>query len=328
MTYDFVAIGDPVVDCFIRLKEAEVKCDDNKENCMLSMRFGDKIPFENVWVVPAVGNAANAAVSAARLGLGAAFIGDIGGDAHGKEILQEFSDNKVATELIRAHADIKTNYHYVLWFDDDRTILIKHEEYPRKFPALDDPKWIYLSSLGEDSLPYHDEIAAWLESHPETKLVFQPGTFQMRFGVERLKRIYARTDLFFCNKEEAQRILDSKEEEPKKLMEMIQKLGPKNVVVTDGHAGAYALHEGSYWFMPIYPDPKPPLERTGAGDAFSSTVTAAIALGLPFEEALRWGPINSMSVVQEVGAHKGLLSREKLEEYLKNAPADYLPRKI
>jgi len=35
-----------------------------------------------------------------------------------------------------------------------------------------------------------------------------------------------------------------------------------------------------------------------------------------------------MSVVQHVGAHRGLLSREKLEEYLKNAPKDYKLTKI
>jgi sugar/nucleoside kinase (ribokinase family) len=80
--------------------------------------------------------------------------------------------------------------------------------------------------------------------------------------------------------------------------------------------------------MPTYPDPKPPYERTGAGDAFASTVTAALALGKPLSEALQWGPINSMSVVQQVGAQKGLLTREKLEEYLRNAPKDYNPRRI
>jgi hypothetical protein len=36
-----------------------------------------------------------------------------------------------------------------------------------------------------------------------------------------------------------------------------------------------------------------------------------------------WGPINAMSVVQEVGAQKGLLSREKLEEYIRTAPPEY-----
>ena len=77
-----------------------------------------------------------------------------------------------------------------------------------------------------------------------------------------------------------------------------------------------------------YPDPKPPLERTGAGDAFSSTTAISILLGNDLPTALAWGAVNSMSVVQYVGGQEGLLSREKLEEYLKNAPEDFKAKKI
>jgi len=48
-----------------------------------------------------------------------------------------------------------------------------------------------------------------------------------------------------------------------------------------------------------------------------------VALGKPLEEALLWGPINSMSVVQDIGAQKGLLSRKDLEKYLEDAPNNY-----
>ena len=78
----------------------------------------------------------------------------------------------------------------------------------------------------------------------------------------------------------------------------------------------------------MYPDPAPPVERTGAGDSFSSTFTTALALGLPVEQALMWGPINSMNVVQYVGAQKGLLTRKKLEEWLAKAPTYYKPKRI
>jgi sugar/nucleoside kinase (ribokinase family) len=73
----------------------------------------------------------------------------------------------------------------------------------------------------------------------------------------------------------------------------------------------------------MYPDPKPPVERTGAGDATSSTIVAALHLGLPLEKAILWGPINSMNVVQHVGAQAGLLSRERLLDLLENAPMGY-----
>ena len=122
--------------------------------------------------------------------------------------------------------------------------------------------------------------------------------------------------------------METKDDDIKKLLFDIHNLGPKIIAITDGKEGAYLYHENKFWFMPIYPDPKPPINRTGAGDAFSSTFVVAILLGKNPEEALRWGPINSMSVTQQIGARAGLLSREKLEEFLKNAPEDYKPRPI
>lgn len=329
--YDFIAIGDMVTDAFIRLKDASVHCDANNENCQICMRFGDKIPFEDVYIVPAVGNSANAAASAARLGLKSALVSNIGDDYYGKECLDVLAKEHIGSDFIKVHAGQKTNYHYVLWYGDERTILVKHEAYPYSLPQFEAPKWIYLSSLGENSLEFHSEIEKYMQEHPESKLAFQPGTYQMKFGKEKLAGIYRRADIFFCNKEESQRILGINESDIKKLLAMTAELGPKIVVITDGTKGAYAFDaEGTkeMWRMRTYPDPKPPLQRTGAGDAFSSTVTVALALGMPLAEALRWGPVNSMSVVQGIGARAGLLSREKLEEYLKNAPGDYQPERI
>ena len=65
----------------------------------------------------------------------------------------------------------------------------------------------------------------------------------------------------------------------------------------------------------------------GYGDkiefVFASTLTSALALGKTFEEALLWAPINSMAVVQEIGAQKGLLTRAQIEEHLAKAPESY-----
>jgi ribokinase len=163
-----------------------------------------------------------------------------------------------------------------------------------------------------------------VKANPETKLVFQPGTFQIKLGYTELKDLYEVTEIFFCNKEEAQQLLGTTESHVPTLMRAIRAIGPKLPVVTDGPHGAYVLDENDQaWHMPMYPDPADPVDRTGAGDAFASTFTSAIALGLTPAEALAWGPINSMSVVQYIGAQKGLLSRAQLEEFLKNRPAEY-----
>ncbi len=332
---DFVAIGDIVIDNFIQLreKEAEVFKDEESGREKLCMNFADKIPYEVAEEVSAVGNSPNAAVSAARLGLKSALITDIGNDENGQKCLDSLEEDEVITDFVRTHDDQKTNYHYVLRYEADRTILVKHAEFDYKFPEIGSPKWIYLSSLAENSLPYQQQILDYLKAHPDIKMSFQPGTFQMNLGYDKMKEVYQRSDLFFCNKEEAKRILkplrdDAQKAEIKELLKMMLELGPKMIVITDGPNGAYVYDGNDMWYTPMYPDQGEVVDRTGAGDSFSSTFTSALAVGKTPDEALTWAPINSMSVVQYVGAQKGLLSRKALEEFLKNAPEDYKAVKI
>lgn len=322
--HDFIGIGDIVTDAFIKLKEAEVDIEHGR----ISMAFGDKIPYESVEVVPAVGNAANAAVAAARLGLSSALVSNLGEDENGRRCLERLEEEKVSTKYVTVEAGKESNYHYVLWYGDDRTILVKHQEYHYQFPAVGSAKWFYLSSLGESTLEYHHQIAAYLKDHPEVKLAFQPGTFQMKLGKDVLKDIYARAQIVFSNVDEAGRILGINTLGIQELLKRMKALGPEIVVITDGPRGAYA-YDGTNTYQQLpYPDPKPPFERTGAGDAFASTTVAALALGQDLPTALSWGAINSMSVVQEVGAQKGLLSRSEIEKHLKSAPENFQTKKL
>ncbi len=321
---DFLAIGDIVTEPFIRLTEAHVIPGEHGGQ-ELAMRFGDKIPYEFSVDVSAVGNAANAAVAAARLGLHSALRAYIGDDTQGRECLAVLTAEKVQTEYIVTEAGKRTNHHYVLWFGNERTILVKHEAFTYDVPTLGvAPKWLYLSSLSATSLPYHHALAEMLALYPNIKLAFQPGTFQISLGVEALKPLYERCEFFVCNVEEAGRILGTPDERDiKTLLSAVRALGPSIVAITDGTNGAYAYDGARFTKVPMYPDAREPYERTGAGDAFASTIVAALSLGEPLEKALLWGPINSMAVVQEIGAQKGLLTRAELEYYLAHAPASY-----
>ncbi|KKW12452.1 MAG: Sugar kinase, ribokinase family [Parcubacteria group bacterium GW2011_GWA2_49_9] len=327
---DFLAIGDITTDAFIKLSDAWIETDNPKREQELCMKFAEKIPYELTTIVRAVGNAPNAAVSAARLGLSSGLVTNMGDDENGSECREVLRKEGVDTTYAAIHKGMQTNYHYVLLYDAERTILIKHEPYDYKLPVIEpSPRWIYLSSFRGNET-YHGELMAYIEKHPEVLVSFQPGKFEINLGYEKLKKLYENSDLFFCNREESQKILGSDSTDFKTLLNGLHALGPKIIGITDGPKGAYAYdgHMNEYWFMPIYPDPKPPVSRTGAGDAFASTFTCAIISGKPVREALRWAPINSAYVVQEVGAQKGLLSREALLKYLENAPTDYQPKKI
>ena len=329
--YDFVAIGDSVIDAFIQLNKdtADVSIDMDTGRKTLQMPFGSKLEYDDVTVVNAVGNSPNASVSAHRLGLETGLVTHLGNDRNGKDCLEALRKEGVHTDFVKLHEDKKTNYHYVLRYGAERTILINHEKYPYSLPDFPvAPKFFYFSSVGEHGIPYHHEIAEYVKNN-ETKLAFQPGTFQIKVGYEEIRDVYEATEIFFCNKEEAQLILNSKEQDIPTLIRGIRELGPTLPVITDGPNGAFVVDtDDQAWRMPMYPDPAPPVDRTGAGDSFSSTYTAAIILGKDPAEALSWGPINSMSVVQHIGAQAGLLSRDEIQKYLENRPADYEPTKI
>lgn len=328
---DILSIGDVVTDAFIKLIDDQAVAYENENGKWLAMPFATKLPFDHVEVVQGVGNAANAAVAFSRLGLKTAFAANVGNDSEGRDMITALHKQGVDTRFMHINPGKKSNYHYVLWYKDERTILIKHEEYDYRWPKFkptEIPRWVYFSSISDHAIDYHDEVVEWLEDNPEVKMAFQPGTFQMHAGVKRLKKVYEHTEVLILNREEAAFVGGGKHEDMDDLFDKLHALGPKTVIITDGPAGAYASDGKNRYSMPLYPDPAAPKDRTGAGDSFASTLVAAIAKGMSIENALTWAPINSMSVVQKVGAQAGLLTERQLLRHLHHAPKNYHPKRL
>jgi ribokinase len=326
---DVLCVGDVVTDAFIDLIEKYEHVNQTDRGPELAFALGTKIPYDHAEVIAGVGNAPNAAVSFSRLGLNAGLVSNVGGDDWGKEIIDALKVNKVDTRFVHTNPGKVSNYHYVLWYAEERTIFIKHEEYDYHWPKFrqnDLPKWVYFSSISETAMDYHDEISDWLDENPEVKLAFQPGTFQMGEKLSaRMLRLYQRAEIVALNREEATDVFDADHGNIHDQLDKMHAAGIKIALVTDGPNGAYASDGINRWQMPLYPDPSDPKERTGAGDAFASTFTAAIMKGADVPSALLWAPINSMNVVQHVGAQEGLLTEDQLGYYLRNAPEYYHP---
>ncbi|MFI5212685.1 MAG: carbohydrate kinase family protein, partial [Candidatus Saccharimonadales bacterium] len=325
-----LSIGDIVTDAFIKLRDDQARIDTGPDGSKrLSMDFGSKPPYDHVDIVQAVGNSANAAVAFTRLGVNAGLMAWLGDDKPGEESLAYLQSENVDTTPISVAENMKSNYHYALRYGADRTILIKYEDYDYAWQTPNTvPDWLYLSMISESSWQLHLDMLDYLNEHTDTKLVFQPGTFHFQWGVEKLAAVYARTYLVVMNREEAALVTGKTTESIPDLMQAMHQLGPQIVVITDGPNGAYASDGERTLMMPNYPDPAAPYDRTGAGDAFASTIVAALALGETLETALTWAPINSMSVVQQLGAQAGLLHRSEFDQYLHDAPSEYHPKDL
>lgn len=319
------AVGDMFSDVFIQLSENESTIETDEDgNEWLKMPFGSKPPYDDAVTVDAVGPSPNAGISAERLGVDVALLAwqgdDEVADANRRYLTKEGIDHStiVSTE------NTPSNTYYVLRRGAERTILVKNETYTYDWvepPFV--PDWIYLSLIAENSWQLHLDMLQYLKDHPETKFAFQPGTFHFRWGAEKLKDVYARATIVIMNREEAVDVTGGEHGDIRDLSEKLHALGPEIVVITDGKHGSYAYYDGNLVTMPNYPDSGPPVDRTGAGDAFASTIVAALALGETMETALQWAPINSMNVVQQLGAQAGLQTREQIIAWLEKAPENY-----
>ncbi len=315
--YDIVSIGDTTIDAFIELHEASVHCAVDHTNCQLCLSYADKVPYDRLTLLPA-GNSTNNAVGSARLGMKNAFVTAVGDDEHGRLIEKELRKEGIDTQFIHVNKNGHTNFHFVLSFQAERTILIKHNKFEYKLPSKLDTQWIYFSSMAPGTEKFHKELENFLMKNPKVKLAFNPGTFQMRMGVGKLKGIYKRTEILFLNREEAQLVLKQNTRNVKTLLQGMKKLGAKIAVLTDGRQGSYALGESRVWYLEEFEGPH--VEATGAGDAFGTAFTSAIFYGKHINDALAWGTVNGGNVVMYVGPHAGLQTKHQIETYLHKHP--------
>lgn len=320
--YDVISVGDVATDLFIRLSDRQVEKRVDERGTWLEIPLGAKVPYERATTVEAGGSAANAAVALSRLGLRVALASFLAHDEIGRDLLGALHTERVDTRLVHIDSPAHTNRNFVLSYYGERTILVWHEEFDYHWPHLrpsEVPSWLYLTSLGSHALSYQDQLADWLEENGAVRVVFQPGTFQVEMGADRLTRLYRRAEVLVCNRAQAVVITGGSSDDPAGLLDPLLKIGPRQVIVVDETGGAVASDGSQRYLVPPFPDSSAPLDRTGAEDAFAATLTAALVRGLPFPEALRWAPVNFMSVSHEIGSQAGLLHEEELLDHLNEA---------
>lgn len=318
--FDVISIGDCVIDTFIPLLDAEIV--NNKENIpSIALRFGDKLP-----VGPSIslvaGNAANNAVGISRLNLKTAIythVGNLGDDADDDRIKKKFKKESVDIRYVIETNKYPSNHHIVLTFKGDRTILIYHQPWEYNLPDLDRTKWVYFTSLGPTfpQTKIVEQLIRYLE-RTGAKLLYNPGTFQIKHGVKKSPRLLSLSEIFIVNVEESKRILgidETKEVPIKKLLNDLVDLGPRKVIITDADKGSYGFDGEKYFKLGIFKTKL--VETTGAGDAYATGVLAGLYHGEDLAGAMRWGAAEASSVIEQIGPQAGLLTYNQMQERLK-----------
>ena len=270
--FDIISVGDTQYDVFLELEE-EVKIvkDEGEQKEYLGLVNAEKIPVKSYRAVAAVGNSANFAIGASRLGLRSALYTHLAKDNIGKEEFEGFKQEKVLTDYVVWDTQRGSNFSAVLNYRGERTILVHHEPRDYSLPALAPSSWMYYSSLAAGHEKLHTQIPEYIRNH-DVRLGFNPGSHQLKEGLEGLRPILEVTNVLLVNKEEAQTLI-SKSHDVAQLLIELQRKGPNIVVITDNGKGSYCFDGASMYHLDIFRVPV--IEMTGAGDAYSKTSAGA-----------------------------------------------------
>lgn len=306
-----------MIDTHVLIDNASLECDLDGKKCKLCLDYASKIPIADSFQSLG-GNAANVAVGTSKLGLSVSIINSIGKDSNGQIILDELKKHNIDTSLTYSDEKVKTRYSIILNFKGERTVLSYHQKrsylWPKIVPEAD---WIYYTSLSDGFVSLQDKLLSFLDKHKSVRLAYNPGSFQLKYSLDKVKEVLPHAEMLILNLEEAELILNTTLVKEKSVSALIHKLlltRAKEAVITDGANGAWAGNEEEIWYLKSFPVAV--VAKTGAGDAFSAGYLAAKFYGHDISIALSWGIANSCGVITEHGPHQGLLDKNGIKKML------------
>lgn len=304
MKYDVVTIGAATQDVFLLGKAFRGKRLFGRQQEVFQL--GAKIEVEQA-IFDTGGGAMNAAVTFARQGLATMFMGKLGHDAAGREVIHALTREKVHHHKVVYDPKLGTGYAaLMLSSTGERTVLVyrgaSHNFKTADFDLSDvKADWVYATSLA-GNLKLASAIFKRARQNG-AKVAFNPGGPELDHPRD-LRRVLQSVDLLLINSTEAQQLVEGAR--GRALFKILHAFGPEIIVVTDGPKGSITSDGQFLYKTGLYQKVKV-VDRTGAGDAYGSGFVAALAKGLPIETALTLAAANSTSVVRSVGAKTGIL---------------------
>ncbi len=292
-------------DVFLTGKALHAKRDVRTKDFVEQFPLGAKIDVEEVYFETG-GGATNAAVTFARQGLQVGFVGKLGHDPAGSEVVRVLRREGVATDRVVFDPKLTTAYSTIMLASNgERTILshrgaahhLKSSEIAIRTLGAD---WFYISSLAGNF-----DLLAKLLKHANVhgiQVAIDPGEAELA-QPKRLAALLPLITVLKANAQELGHLFGGAN-----LRETVRLAAHTcpYVVGTDGPAGAYAAVGGKLIQVGAYQKVKA-IDRTGAGDAFGSGFVAGLAKGLALEDALSLASANATSVVTKIGAKPGIL---------------------
>ncbi|MEY2985889.1 MAG: hypothetical protein RJB24_118 [Candidatus Parcubacteria bacterium] len=311
MLYQCAVIGDITLDRFLLLSNLDVLPSDiNPGNFVVNLEIGHKIPVSEMHEYIG-GNAYNLTYGLSLLGINTALVSAIGADDISHYVLEALREANLNTEHLVSSPKSGINQSTILSINGERIVLSHHKDKDYTNLSLPETEWTYITSLSKGS----DDFLRQLINNTTNKLVFNPGSYLLKHSLDLIHQILPKTELLFVNKEEAQYITNSTEEYIPHLIKNLHSIGVNIIGLTDGNNGAYVSDKNTILYLPARVVEK--RETTGAGDAFAAGFLANFIQSQDISEALKWGIIQSSSVLREIGSVNGLATMKEIIEIAK-----------
>lgn len=307
MSHDVLTIGAATRDIFLVSDQfrsiANHSFEGGRAECV---PLGSKIEIQT-FVATTGGGATNAAATFRSLGYRTAITCRIGDDSIGRDLLEDLKQKRIETKYVNRIKGGQTAYSTLLTMPEgERTALVyrgissKFTDADIHWSAIKKSKWVYLTSLG-GNFELSKKIVEFAHKH-HVNIAWNPGNGELKKGMKAFRHILEMVDVFIVNKEEAE--LLTGESNMKKLCLIFKQEGTIRLI-TDGSRGTTMI-EGSRVHKFGTSGTKG-ISKTGAGDAFGSGFIAALMKFKDPVMAARIGTLNAESVIQHLGAKKGVL---------------------
>ncbi|TSC92115.1 MAG: putative Ribokinase [Candidatus Berkelbacteria bacterium Licking1014_96] len=304
-------LGEAMSDTFISLEEAKIVKGREK---MICLPYGEKLNVSKM-AHKSGGSAFNVSVGLRRLGLDSYLMATVGKDSEGERLKLAMDKEDIDSSFCVESPKFETKAAIILNGEDgDRTIFVYHgkgilQKEMIDWERIEDGSWFYLGPMPDTArelIDYLLEVAV----KKNLKLAVNPGSVQVEWSKEDNLKIISKSELYILNKEEARKILGKTKKDKEPLRSFI-KAGAKKVIITDGINGSDAFDGSNYYHQDIVKVKTK--DMTGAGDAYLAGVVGGLVNGLDLGKAMKWGAINSASVVTKLGAQAELLNLEEIK---------------
>jgi ribokinase len=279
------------------------------------------------------GSAANTIYGLAKLGVSAGFVGAVGNDDDGVELIKAFKAVAVDTTQIRVKQKAKTGATICLsdrmggraiYVSPGANNLLGPEDIDLAY--LNRAQMVLLSSFA-DERQFNLQVDVTKKLSPSVTVGLSPGMLYVAKGVEVLIPLLERAHIVFMNRDEIKRLTGKDVEAG---AQELVKSGCRVVVVTLGKGTAKGkdtvvtayIYDGkkAYEVESERVNSKSALETTGAGDAFAAGFLFGFLKGKKLEECGLIGDIMAGFAIKEAGARKGLPSLAQLsQKYLQRS---------